>query len=1528
MTTADLYESLRDKFQLEPFVLRSSDLEGLSSQVDVAAAIRSIRCYFAEGAIQLTGRTPVSRPGPESRIEVIGVGTTTPFAGMALRLELWTEPKAGSGSELHLAVSACGAASDALWTLGQAIPFYQDSLLGGLRFAVSNDPQCPFLTLSSHPGRPGTAPSLLCKGFVDLNSIAEASPSLFLGSSVAGKYAVMAGTIAAFAPFTAGDGRDFRPFLSLYSGLPDLPQKSKLGGLFPIGNIRYALNAKPDYNFAANAWEAECSFLWSAEMELKPATGGDNAAGAYKLPIGVEIKHEGGRIRIWTDLTDGLALAWDALAGIIPGFPQSLPETGFQLRDAIKLTNLQFIADRTADRGLALESISLEIETKEDTNQWVLIEDLLTLDAIDFLIVVSDPLGTSSVYLCLTGLFAIGEKATLSLTADLSHAGDETDYGFSGRLLDDEPLEINEVLTHFLGHSNYPKLPKITVEDFSFSVRPRSKFYEGEIKLSTDWKLSDALSLRGVFFRMRHGPGEADTEFEANGYFEVGDTQLYVSADYVSNGRGWTFSGGTFDDEEIEVGEWFCSMWALASQTDAPALPNALKELVVLNLGVRINPTTKEYSFQGTGRFPIDGNADSESNAELTIQVDCEGDLATFSGSLSLLEREFDVVFDNTGLLVATYDGSDAKPIDLKELASEISKTVGDKIAAGITVGLEHAQLAYLKGAEDGKFLFGVDLDAGIQLSNLPVVGFLFNPGQSLNVTFQFIAVSRAFESDEIKAINQLTGPETTKLPEQRIGGVQADQPDFTLKAAVKFAGTTQHLALPLNTDVGAAPASKKLPVTSGGGMATYWVKIDKALGPFHFQRLGIGTDSTKLALLLDASLQTAGLTIMLDGLEASCTFADLKVGTFQPSFELRGLGIAFKSGDLEIGGALVHRPAPAKDAYDGAVVIRYKRLGIEAVGSYETVDGHPALFIYALIDYPLGGPAFFFVEGGALGFGYNRTFTMPSIDKVSEFPLVKQALSPGQSRLTPMELAGELRPYIAPAPGQYFIAVGVKFTSFKTIKGFVLLTVLFGDHFEIDVLGKATLTSPPGAESGKALMSATLMLLGRFQPEQGLLMVMAQLGPDARLFAPDCHLSGGFALYCWFDGKNKGDFVLTLGGYHKAFAVPGHYPKVPRLAMNWQVNPNLSLKAEAYFALTPSALMAGGKLEANWQSGDLQAWFRVEVDFLIGWQPFYYNGHAYIAIGARYRFEFFGKHEISAELTAELDIWGPPFSGRARVQWNLISFELAFGDKEPRPPEPLDWPAFRKSFLPEGRMFIMTAETGKVAQGRGNARTEDAASLGWLNPRTLCIAVRSPLPIKDPGNDLLKNALELPRTAPVKEPKLGIAPMNKKATEWKKSLVTITIVRVSASNSPEDVTGQFQATRIRDNVPASLWGETMDPKARKKDDPQLLNDAICGYEIRLLNPVNAGSSTGFTVTTTVQNAAMTRAAIAPAIKKKNPGNSADEIADSLFNAGVRKKRGAILNDLLPETDVEWGTVTIAAWRGTPSIVKSLIPGG
>ena len=62
-------------------------------------------------------------------------------------------------------------------------------------------------------------------------------------------------------------------------------------------------------------------------------------------------------------------------------------------------------------------------------------------------------------------------------------------------------------------------------------------------------------------------------------------------------------------------------------------------------------------------------------------------------------------------------------------------------------------------------------------------------------------------------------------------------------------------------------------------------------------------------------------------------------------------------------------------DVYSGAAMLQLPKIGIAALGSYARLNGSPSLFIYGVLDAALGGFPFFFIEGLAAGFGYNRGF-------------------------------------------------------------------------------------------------------------------------------------------------------------------------------------------------------------------------------------------------------------------------------------------------------------------------------------------------------------------------------------------------------------------------------------------------------------------------------------------------------------------------------------------------------------------------
>lgn len=585
-------------------------------------------------------------------------------------------------------------------------------------------------------------------------------------------------------------------------------------------------------------------------------------------------------------------------------------------------------------------------------------------------------------------------------------------------------------------------------------------------------------------------------------------------------------------------------------------------------------------------------------------------------------------------------------------------------------------------------------------------------------------------------------------------------QKGLKLNADIFIDTVQQRLSFPVDPDgnpiappIPTGGESQNLVVADG----VVWFPIGKPFGPASFERIGVTYKESAVALLLDASLGEGSLNLSLLGLKAT-----VSLESFEPRFELQGLGIAYNKPPIEIGGSFVKGltqiDGKTYTSYSGSAFIKNKALTIPALGSYILAE-EPSLLIYALMDRPIGGPSFFFVTGLAAGFGYNRRLNPPPLYRLPEFPLISAALNPSTSS---SDVALELRklaPYIPPAQGEYFLAVGVKFTSFKLMESFALLIVSFGESLRIDVLGTSRVIFPskaPGQEDLPEIARVEIAFQAVFAPDEGYLGVQGQLTPNSFLFSRDCILAGGFAFYSWFTGPNAGDFVQTLGGYHPSFKVPLHYPQVPRLTFNWNVDNKTSIKGSLYYALTGRAVMAGGHLEAAYEAGNFRAWFRLGVDFLIAWKPFAYEARARVNIGASYTFKVFGiRNTVSVDVGADLHIWGPEFGGRATVYILFFSFDVEFGDRTRSLPKPIDWNEFKGSFLPaDSEICGITVKDGLVAKEKG-ANSRD---LGVLNAKDIALVTNSVIPAQQGQKGQAK--------VPVHSSKFGVAPMGKKASQ------------------------------------------------------------------------------------------------------------------------------------------------------------------
>lgn len=808
----------------------------------------------------------------------------------------------------------------------------------------------------------------------------------------------------------------------------------------------------------------------------------------------------------------------------------------------------------------------------------------------------------------------------------------------------------------------------------------------------------------------------------------------------------------------------------------------------------------------------------------------------------------------------------------IRDLVQAIDQDLGASIPEGWRITLKKALFVLYKSKVQGSklaYIFGIDIATNISLADLPLVGQRIPPDQVLNLErIQILVTSQEFTD---KTFNLLKSqPQLGDFLQK----AELLPQGINLAPHLQFGKTEQAFFLPLSknkkTQPPASPVKSATNKPEPGNAETVenppapppaeieppaspdgikWFKLQKKIGPVSFERAGVKYEAGWLWLLLDMSLSIAQLTLTLDGLAAGFDtqkLIKLDPKGLIPKFDLRGIGISYKNGsDLEISGAFLRSvitetdKSTTRDEYSGAVVLKTKAFTLSAIGSYTELNGHPSLFIYAFLDKSLGGPAFFFVTGLAAGFGYNRKLIRPTLDGIRDFPLVQMAMGSGGNNAGTGSLTsilGRLQPYVPPAPGEMFLAIGVKFTSFKIIDSFALLIASFGSKFQLTLLGISKIVSPPPIEGVTVtpVAEVQIALKADFIPDEGILRVDGKILPGSYILSHQCTLSGGFAFYSWFSGEHEGDFVLTVGGYHPKFQIPDHYPRCDRLALNWKVDDNLSIKGQAYFALTSAAIMAGGRLEATWQTGNLNVWFVAIADFILAWKPYFYDITLSLSIVASYTFDLsvraFGqelfciRQTLTTNVSADLHIWGPEFAGTARISWTVISFTVDFGKKSSPQALPIDWDEFKQSFLPPEQKICSISVQGGLIKTLG----EGTAARWVINPKEFVLVFNTAIPLKAKNDD-----------------SFGIGAMGVNSKQLS-SEHTIDIKKIDIKKDGEDVKKMFDCSlSIAKSVPSGLWGDTAAGKAKPADlNGKPIPNVVCGYEIKPAQQTGSGSST------------------------------------------------------------------------------------
>lgn len=1190
-------------------------------------------------------------------------------------------------------------------------------------------------------------------------------------------------------------------------------------------------------------------------------------------------------------------------------FINSLP-SGFSKIPSIMINRLQIDFDPVQK---TLNLISFAVST---AGVWEIIGGYLTVQYVSVEMDINNLTvpAQRSILGTVRSAFQLGDA---SIQFSLRRTSPSDEWTLTGELPPGQTFNLTDVAARLFDSSiTIPAdAPPIVFTQLSASVTPKTGKLVFSAQSTSAWEIvAKTLSVKTFRLEFSRDPIQANPIAGTIATtLTIAGVDLSLSAALNTGGAGgWQFQGSTGPGQAIPIGTLIDD---LTTQFNAQGeLPTSIADLVIQNLHVSFNTRTKDFTFGCEAKFPLDGRT-----VDILIAIDLKqtkaGYRKLFSGVITVGELRFTLKFAQDAAVtafVATYSHTGAQRLKVGELVGAALTLDGQlrTLLESLEIDLKdllfvyHKQPPALAGTSpQASFLFGLDIGAQIGLSSLPLVGKQFPPDQSAGVdNLRLLVASADLTQAEVAAINAMLPAGITPIAVapppaqagQAAGEVVVLTKGATISAQLSFGGTSQTLALPVAPSGSASgagtniAASSQQPVGVTSSDSAKWFTLQKTFGPLELQRVGVQYKDAVLWFLLDAALSAAGLSLTLDGLALGSP-----ITKFAPRFDLRGLGIDYRNEAIEIGGAFLRtRVVPTVgepyDEFAGAAVVKAKTLTLSAIGAYAYLDGHPSLFVYAVLDYPIGGPSFFFVTGLAGGFGYNRALIVPPIEGVAQFPLVQLAMgtapasasatnqappdmqpAPQNPALQVSKILSTLRAAVPPSPGRSFLAVGIRFTSFKIIDSFVLLTVAFGHRFELNVLGFSTLVVPPtlpGAEQAvEPLAQIQMALKASFIPAEGFLGVSAQLTTASYILSRACHLTGGFAFYSWFDGAHTGDFALTLGGYHPSYRVPAHYPRVPRLGINWQVDSRLAIKGEAYFALTASALMAGGQLQATWDSGDLKAWFQIGADFIISWKPYFYDARAYASLRVSYTFQFFGTQRGSFDASAQLHLWGPEFSGTGHIKVSIIEFDVEFGAGTRSGLQPIDWNSFQQSFLPQPASTTSGTPASPqspccgitVQSGLLRKIGDDPADLGIMNAKELVFVTNSLIPASAAtiGNALAVSTLFYADRQPVpfkndgtqgivqthtadgrKIATVGIAPMALR--EISSTHIIRILFTPAAGGAAQPVELAFTYTPVTKSVPAALWGGSLSPNLNSKD---LVEHALAGFEIRPLEAVRPG---------------------------------------------------------------------------------------
>lgn len=983
----------------------------------------------------------------------------------------------------------------------------------------------------------------------------------------------------------------------------------------------------------------------------------------------------------------------------------------------------------------------------------------------------------------------------------------------------------------------------VIIHDIRFMAAPYVKNYLLHISVSNVLNLRDKfrLGLLQAEISYRGGVGESNYAVRVYTDLEIGfDEQplsLAISGEFEKQGgvKRWRLAG--HQTRPITVSQMMQDLANLFKENGMPAdnpyhLPEFIADTTLDHLGLELTGVSggsSEYIFTLGLSVPV-GERDLKLEIYARYAKSGTAYTLTLTGSLILDSFALAVAFSKSAdsqKSDTTLLGSLQTPlkIDATDLIRAISPGLADDVPISVSIELLGLLLA-MHGRNDPEmtpehkaqreYLFRLLFNLDVGLDGLPLIGKMLEDVGFKNG--QLLAANRNWQNDEIGMVNDLLSiiepsPPPIDTPQQANATVGVGK-GITLSGKFQI---TEDISFPLFLQFGGGEQQKRLAGKNGGSQpkddttkpfqpqigtpdARSQSKINKIVGAVRIKKVGLIFENGRIGIKITGGLALAAFEFELMGMQVTVpqSVLDDPSNFAAIEFALDGFGVEIRKGTLSIMGAFLRQHFAENDetgklvTYDefsGIIQVAFPPFSLTGMGSYAMYDDHPSLFLFVALGFPITVGPMLVIEGLALGFGIHRDFIPPELDAILTYPLVAVAVTPPPD-IDIVDMVQKLHDYFPPAADLYFIVAGVKFKAFALVDSLVMVAVKFGREFEITLIGVSSILLPA--------VFIELVWMARFVPKTGYLFIGGQLTERSFLLVPQVHLTGGFAVAVWAAGRHKGDFVVSVGGYHPHFSVPDHYPNhIPRLGISFHLGP-AELKGGVYFAITPQCVMMGAFLEASIKQGALHAFIKLAFDAIIYFEPFHYDVMISADAGVKVNIPLaLTTLHIDVHLHLDVHIWGPEFSGTACIDVGPKTFDVAIGESASPSALPLQYETFKEKFLP----IVCTVS---VTEGVVRKAEENGVEIYVVDAEKVVIEARSTIPITAAGDE-----------------RLGITPMDVRG----KGFTAIHNLRVSDN---------FRAAEIKDAVPTGIWGGAGLQKPNLGDPASgLVYDVHTGYRLR-----------------------------------------------------------------------------------------------